>query len=523
MALPMRVERRTWLVIVSAAFAIVSVAIFDVRSNLPFLDEYARRWTVQQLVAGHGLRFWGRSSDLVQILIAAAPAALRTAPGTWRLTELPFYAAQGVFICLAARRLGASQFWSIVAGAAMVCNPINLYLATGMMTETVFLGLFLGSAWYSMRWLTDGRSIAPAVVLGVLATLQRQQGAALPLAMSMMVLLERNRRRPTRRDFAGLGLFWAGCLGALVAAEVLARSTVQTSRATGAVAHHLFGFAFWVYGVASLMPLLGFLLLPLAGGLLLSDRHHDHWFPGWAAVLLADLGILFAWLVSRPQRGSIFPGNILNDAGLGPPFLEGKPALLSGSIFLLIEVLSTLSFVLALVWRQDWHWRAMGSERKLLILNAALQFIFIFYQGQVFDRYYMVMTACLLPVVAASLPSRAPRAAAAWAGGAILAGVFFYIAGEQDYQAWQGARDVAARNSYTTVVPWQVAAGWEAEAEYVWIPARDDYSLPPVVDARPRYKLIFVPLNDPRGGVPYFSLASGRLLLVPVGKEPVQH
>jgi hypothetical protein len=64
------VEVACWLLI---AVAIALVGFFDVQSNVTMVDEYARRWTIEQLVAGRGIQLWGTSPNLV---LAARRAAI---------------------------------------------------------------------------------------------------------------------------------------------------------------------------------------------------------------------------------------------------------------------------------------------------------------------------------------------------------------------------------------------------------------------------------------------------------------
>ena len=136
----------------------------------------------------------------------------------------------------------------------------------------------------------------------------------------------------------------------------------------------------------------------------------------------------------------------------------------------------------------------------------------------IYDRYFFAVAGPLIPVVAA-LAARAnyQRAARTWAAAAIAAGLLLYVVGEQDYLAWQAARDRAARLAYQTTPPNQVQAGFEANAVYVELPAYERTGhadlfaiLGPV---RPRITLLFAPPNDPRPGVSYWSLAPGRIVL----------
>jgi hypothetical protein len=60
--------------------ALACVAYFDLQTNVSFNDEYARRWTIQRLLDGHGLALWGANPGLVE-LAAGWLVALRTREG----------------------------------------------------------------------------------------------------------------------------------------------------------------------------------------------------------------------------------------------------------------------------------------------------------------------------------------------------------------------------------------------------------------------------------------------------------
>jgi hypothetical protein len=136
-----------------------------------------------------------------------------------------------------------------------------------------------------------------------------------------------------------------------------------------------------------------------------------------------------------------------------------------------------------------------------------------------------VPAALLIPVLAA-LASRTtrPRLALGWALAVAVAGLVLYAVGQQDYEAWQAARDEASRIAYQHVPPDQVYAGYEPQALYVAIPEYDQ--LGPNADvngmrnflilgpASPRIVLNFAAADDPRPGVSYGSLASGRIVIL---------
>ena len=96
-------------------------------------------------------------------------------------------------------------------------------------------------------------------------------------------------------------------------------------------------------------------------------------------------------------------------------------------------------------------------------------------------------------------------------------GLALYVIGEQDYVAWQGARDQAARLAYQLAPREQVQAGFEANAVYVELPnyertgRADLFAI--LGPEHPRVILRFAPASDPATGVSYSSLNPGRIVL----------
>jgi hypothetical protein len=506
-----------------ASIAVALVAFFDLQTNLPLLDEYARRWGIQQLVAGHGFQSLGSSPNIVQLLLAAPLAVAKTDPAVWRLTAVPFLAMQGVFVGLMARDLGAGKTWATVAGAAMICNPLNLSLSTGMMTETVFLALFGGAAWLSLRWLEDGRSRWTCIALAALATLQRPQAAGLAVAVVLGLLLIARRKRSIRSDVPAMAVLVLVTTAALAAPGLLGAISPALAGAAptvGAPAPQLYGAAFVIFVLASLPAILGLVMLPFAVGLATGRRSSEFHSRLWW-ILPATLGLLalaFAGVfVVGGGRESIFVGNILGRSGLGATFLGGSKVSPFGPAVVILEVLSTASYLVLLLQRADiWTPTRLGSRGQLLVLHSATQVAFIVGHGELFDRYFLAVILPLLPIVAvAAAATPLSPAATTWAVLATLGAVVLYVIGTQDYLAWQVARHKAAQMAYAQAPVDQVEAGFEETAENIWLPADTDPSgtLPRHVAAPPRLELIFASPDDPRPGVSYSSLGPGRVVI----------
>ena len=225
-------------------------------------------------------------------------------------------------------------------------------------------------------------------------------------------------------------------------------------------------------------------------------------------------------LVDLAQFGMTFPGNVLSPLGFTAILSGSKPPIFPGPVFRALEIMAVATFVLLLVLRRrSWTPRGLGRDGIVLALISVSQFLpLLAVQLFIYDRYFFAVAAPLIPVIAA-VATRANYqvAARAWATAAIAGGLLLYVVGEQDYLAWQAARDRAALLAYQTTPPDQVQAGFEANAVYVELPAYERTGhadlfaiLGPV---RPRITLLFAPPTDPRPGVSYWSLAPGRIVL----------
>lgn len=506
--------------------AIAAVTWFDLQTSLPFLDEYARRWSIQMLVAGNGFQSLGTSPQLVQLLLSAPLAWLKTDPAVWRLTAVPFIAMQGIFCGVTARDLGAGRFWAVVAGVAVVCNPLNLIVSTGMMTETVFLGLFAGAVWSSVRWIERGEARWACVALTVLAVLQRPQGAGGAAAVVLGLILLSRRRRPLRSDLAPAAALVLLSFAAYKAPEFLAKASPHLAGAApgsvGEVLSTYSGVSFLVYVLANFPALLGLASIPFAAALWgarpkkVSGGRYLWVLPTMLAFFaLAFVGL---FVIEAPGR-TIFIGNMFGAGGMGAALLGGaKVSPYAAGLFLLVVVLSIASYLLLLVKNRNvWAPASLGDGGQLLVMHAALQLAFIVGHGQVFDRYYLAMILPLMPIVAATAAAAGtPPVAVGWATMAMIGSFVLYVVGTQDYVAWQVARHRAAQIAYSQAPVDQVEAGFEEDAENIWLPANVDPTgtLPRGVVRNPKFALEFAAAGDPRPGVGYSSLAaSGKIVI----------
>jgi hypothetical protein len=512
-------------IVTLAAAGLAALVIFDLSPPLAFNDDWMYSWSVRQLVAGHGLHSFPESTALAlaQVLWGAAFSLGHADQRLLRLSVVPLVFLTAWCSYLLARRLGADRFWSLVAGAALLGSPLFMANATTFMSDNFYVGLVMAVALTGVMWIAGGQWRWLCVALLVLAPLQRQVGIALIPALTLALFLW---KRPTwrRADSLALAMIWTLPAAALLAAGRLVVSEPLYSVVGPSQLNP------W-HAIFPLPAMLGLALIPFGAALAFRPKAHtlpssggrgkngeSVWSLAWAG-----LGIVGAigCLVDLAQFGMTFPGNVLSPIGFTAILSGSKPPIFPAPIFRALEIAAVTTFVLLFVLRRrSWTPRLLGPDALFLVLVSASQFLpLLAVQLFIYDRYFFPVAAPLIPVIAA-LAARAnyQGAAKTWAAAAIAAGLVLYGVGEQDYLAWQSARDRAARLAYEMASPDQVQAGFEANAAYVELPAyertgrADFFAI--LGPAHPGITLLFAPAADPRPGVSYSSLASGRIVLV---------
>jgi hypothetical protein len=498
-----------------AAAGLLALVIFDLSPPLAFNDDWMYGWSVRQLVAGHGLHSFPASTALaiVQVLWGAAFSLGHADQRLLRLSVVPLVFLTGWCSYWLARRLGGDLFWSSVAGATLLASPLFMANATTFMSDNFYVGLVMAVAVTSVAWIMGGRWRWLCVALLVLAPLQRQVGIALVPAVTLGLLLW---KRPTweRSDSLAVAAIWTLPAAALLAAGRVAVTqplySVGVEPSQLNVGHAIF----------PLPAMLGLALIPFGAALMFRPGAPGR-ESGWS-LMSAGLGVVgvIGCLVDLAQFGMTFPGNVLSPLGFTAILSGSKPPIFPGPVFRALEIAAVTTFVLLLVLRRRW-WtpRQLGPDALLLVLISASQFLpLLAVHLFIYDRYFFPVVAPLVPVIAA-VAARAHHqgAAKAWATAAIAAGLMLYVIGEQDYLAWQAARDRAALLAYGMASPGQVQAGFEANAAYVELPTYERTGhadlfaiLGPV---HPQITLLFASATDPRPGVSYSSLAPGRIVL----------
>jgi hypothetical protein len=516
-------------IVTLAVAALVALIVFDLSRPLAFNDDWMYSWSVRQLLAGHGLHAFPESTALalVQVVWGAAFSLGHLDQRLLRLSVVPLVFLTAWCSYRLARGLGADRFWSLVAGATLLAMPLFMTNATSFMSDNFYVGLVMAVALTGVGWITGGRWRWLCVALLIMAPLQRQVGLALVPALTLGLLLW---KRPTwtRSDSLAMVAIWILPAAALVIAGRLAVS--QPLYSVVGPSQYNIG-----HSIFPLPAMLGLALIPFLVALALRPAAPTPPSPargggrnsvlgresGWS-LMSAALGVVGAigCLVDLQQFGMTFPGNVFSPLGFAAILSGSKPPIFPGPVFRAIEIAAVTTFVLLFVLRRHW-WtpRAHPPDALFLVMISALQFLpLLAVQWFIYDRYYFPVIAPLIPLVAA-LAARADhqRAARAWATAAIAAGLTLYVVGEQDYVAWQVARDGAAHLAYQMASHDQVQAGFEANAVYVELPGYDrtgraDF-FAVLGPAHPQITLLFAPAGDARPGVSYSSLAPGKIVL----------
>jgi hypothetical protein len=305
-----------------------------------------------------------------------------------------------------------------------------------------------------------------------------------------------------------------------VASEVM----VQARNGTGEL-HLSAGAGFGA--LVELAPLLGLFCLPMLLALVPRPSSELR-FSGRTELIPVAFaaGGLAAAALSWLRFGvMIWPGDVWSISGLGPIHLVGaKPWLYPVHGFYGLEILATITFLALLAWRRRaWTVRTLGLAGVFLALIALAQLPPMALNAPI-DRYFIPVAGVLAPLMAAmvsrpQVDAHWATVSRAWAVAWLVLGVAAYTIGQQDYQAWHSAVDVAALMAYSRAEPELVDAGFEAMGVYVLEPdvAATGHSRIDYIRVHPRnpvLRLEFAPPDDPRPGAVYRSLRSGKVVIV---------
>ena len=495
-----------------AVAGVLLLGFFDVVTSptVSINDDWVYLWTSRQLAGGNGFRHL-RDYGVLHAPQTAAAFVLTMGhydPRLLRLTVIPFLVGTAVGLWVLSRRVGANRFWAMVAAATPLTQPVALSVSTGFMTDVFFLALFVGALVFAYDWVTRQRHLLPCIALTVLATSQRPIGVLVVPALALALLIGRRRRPLRRMDVAGvLALFALAAVAVLVPyligiSSVPVASTHQTQGTSGT------NLDFLLVPIAAIPAMLVSIGAPFVLAVL---GQHKALAPYRGRIRRSvSIPLLLAW-TPLVLLGLARVSNIWSIEGIGPATAPGrKPTLLLALLGLAAigEITIIIPFVIAranrLVSNSRAAPRAPGAAIPappagiVLLTAAGLLQVAPMVQSGAFDRYYLPVVLPILPVLArvASAAVNRPRARV-WAVSSLLAGLTIYAVGEQDYLAWQSARDEAARSVMSQLRSLRVNAGYEANAVYAVIPYFESHN---------SYPLHATPGNNPRDGMIKFLL-----------------
>jgi hypothetical protein len=505
------------------SIALAAIVFFDFGPNLAFNDDWSYGWLAAHTnITGVPDFPYRSASAYVQVVWAHLATFGHPQPYLLRLSILPFVVLAAFSSWRLARSLGADRFWAGFAAIGLLTMPVYLTLATSFMSEVPYIALLLAAASAGVAWLQEGKGQWACVIWATLATLQRQIGISIPVALTLALLLGRGARKPERRDLAYLGLLWVA-LAAITLPQWLSPGSPATQFLVINRVMHPDPNQLW-RSTGYLPITLGFFLIPFLVGLLFQHRAQLEGRSPWAAApgLLIGAAGLVALLSHFRKSQSLFPGNVWTDVGFTPALWGIKPPIFPLPVHVAIAILSTLTLVVFFIVRWNlWTRHAPDTASIFLVLLAGIQAALTL-PLFVYDRYYLVPAAVLVPVVAAAASrSTQPRLAAIWVTAAAALGIGLYAVAQQDYEAWQQARERAAQTAYHRRPAAEVNAGYEANAVHVVIPGYErgemnfNQATTVLLTNSPQTKLWlwFAQPNSPLPGVRYSSLAPGKIVV----------
>lgn len=481
-----------WIVLIlfgASSFAIptlVPIATTDdwgyTRSVEILLDE--RRLTVFPVVAATAVFQigWGALFGLI----------FGMSLGIVRVSTIVMVTLGGTALYALLRELGVSRGRSALGTAAYLFNPISFVLAYSFMTDPFLTALVIGSTYFYVRGLRDGRADARMILLGSAvagcAFLTRQQGALIPLGVLSWLVVSR-RLWFTWRSVRLVALVW-GIPLLTMAGYYLWLTFVNDVPAvqqsfTEQIRHEGLDAAWLMARQLTLIALmyLGFFLLPLTlGGIFAVVQCIRTSTRLSVFVTMAWLGLLAVGLAVTLPQGRRFPyaPQFMGSGGLGPvDVLGSRPRVFHEPFFTWATVVVGISAVLVAVlvgrgfslsFCRDWSaagivlgvavWQAIG------IVPPSYHYI---RRGYSLDRYLLPLLPlgiCLLLWATRDLRFWKPIG---WV--VIAAFAAFSIAGTRDYlvmmdTVWDSARDAEDRGIPLTQI--DAGASWDGYHMYTY-------------------------------------------------------
>jgi hypothetical protein len=474
----------------AALWILICVAVNPI-GDFPLDDDWAWTGSVRALAESHRLVIvgWAGMSLVAQI---AGGALLSMIFGfSHSLLHLAGEAA-GLISVLSlyalGRALGAARGVSFIVALVFALNPLVVQLSSTFMTDVPFAAMLLvslaGLAWSLRSGSRAG--LALMALMPIAATLTRQLGLAIPLAMAIGCVIGR------RLDLRHLIAIMVAGVGSWVGLDVYERwlrRSGQMSGYYGEQAH----VALQVIGHPRLWDkmiprigtrfeeifiYIGFFVLPLLPMLLgrrLEMRRRERRVALGATLLFAVVTLV--WLIATGRRMPFDHGFNLIDFGVGPVtltdvYLKELPhtPTLDSRVWTAVTLLGALGGCGVMFLSITSLLQLIGGERsteKTLAATAQAYsggyFLILITAKFLFDRYLITLFAAWMLSALWNGRDTVRR----WMIAAALAGLLplalFSVGATHDYQAWNRARWKALHDLATVyrVPPEQIDGGFE--------------------------------------------------------------
>lgn len=520
------------LVLVLSLYA-ASTLVVPTMTPVPVSDDWVYARSVEILLRTGDLRIldlsvvtlvfqviWGA---LFSLLFGLSFGAMRLS--TIALTLLSGWALYG--LC---RDLAVSRNRSVLATAAYLFNPLAFVLSFSFMTDPQFSALLIIATRFYVRGLRPDRLDPEATLLGsgiaAFAFLVRQQGALIPLAVVVYLLITRRLTlRPTRQNVRCV----ATVAGIPAAATVLYYLwlffihgvPVQQESFTQAIADAGWGGSWLLLERMTYIEAmyLGAFALPISAAALFVRRRiprtgmgivkhlgiRSRWgwalLSGWTALLVTGL-VIFGQDGRRMPYIPQFAGLVM---GLGPADLWWlRPRIFNDNYLTLFTAacaLASFVLVLALCQRVGAPPAPDRAAAGLVLTIGLWQVVGIMPPSYHFRNWIISVDRYLLPLLpfAICLGFWALRdirlnLPVAWLTVALFAA--FSVAGTRDFLVFQEATWAMARDTYAAGVPLtQIDGGSSWDGYYLW-EYSDANNIPRQTPHGPWWTVLFAPATD---------------------------
>jgi hypothetical protein len=465
-----------WPIIAVLAAFLATLFFIPVMVRAPVSDDWVYARSVEILLTSGKLKIFDLA--VVTLIFQIGWGGLfalvfGTTFGALRLSTIALMTISAVAFYGTCRELKLSRGRSAVGTAAYLFNPLSFALAFSFMTDPQFLALLVIASYFYVRGLRveaiDRRIIIFGSAAASCAFLVRQQGALIPLAVGVYLVLSR-RWKP---DLGGLKMaLWVAGLPALTLilyyiwlfnTGAPAQQNAFLNQMTGAgwaSTRLLFERMTFIE-----VMYIGFFAAPVVLALIpgaLRWRLPRTWVG--MAVFVACVAILITGLQIFGMQGRVMPylPQFVGSTGIGPTdLIGGRPRVIPETWLSPLTIAFAVSVFLFFLLTTSQTGEGSRAERAgpgLLVSLGLFQVLGIMPPSFHFRNWIISVDRYLVPILpfalllllwsTRKLPMIKPLA---WLAIALYA--FFSIAGTRDFLVFQGATWTMARQAVEMGVP----------------------------------------------------------------------